>query len=446
MNIGRENETTEFKETLAEKEEAMKDISAILNHKGTGTLYFGVKNNGDVRGLPVGARTESEIAEKINGAISPAPMYSVKTLFAENGCAFIEVSFSGKNKPYFAKGVAYIRHAERSDPMPPDMLQQFFLQRMRDYSAWEESPTDCTLSEIDEALLKKVFETGNESNRLNHPYSGLEDGLRFLHLLTPDGRINKAGELLFAKNAPYAIRLATLADVGKTNYLDMSRAYGNVFSLIESAHAYIMQRLDFAPMKSDSGIIRSMEPEIPSLALRELIVNAFDHADYSLSMEQEFDVFPNRVSIYSPGVFPAFVTPEQFAAKEKDPINKNGRVARALFASGAIENFGTGFTTAFASFREKGISYSYAGRQAGFQFDVYRKGKEYIDPSLDPRAALLSLIRQNNYMGAENYAKTLGIPRSTAFRYLDELETKGKIEKTKAGKSSIYRIVNSTLL
>ena len=46
MNLGREAETVEFKESLAEKDEAMKAMGAILNKRGEGTIYFGVLNNG----------------------------------------------------------------------------------------------------------------------------------------------------------------------------------------------------------------------------------------------------------------------------------------------------------------------------------------------------------------------------------------------------------------
>ena len=47
MNLGKETETLEFKKTTGEKKEAMISISSILNKHGIGTIYFGVKPNGD---------------------------------------------------------------------------------------------------------------------------------------------------------------------------------------------------------------------------------------------------------------------------------------------------------------------------------------------------------------------------------------------------------------
>ncbi|MDR2828740.1 MAG: ATP-binding protein, partial [Acholeplasmatales bacterium] len=54
MNLGFENETTEFKQTTSEIEEALKDMCAILNKHKQGILCFGVLNNGDVVGQMVG--------------------------------------------------------------------------------------------------------------------------------------------------------------------------------------------------------------------------------------------------------------------------------------------------------------------------------------------------------------------------------------------------------
>ena len=53
QNLGTENESLEFKKTTSERKAACDDIAAILNKKGSGTLYFGVWPNGDAKGLMV---------------------------------------------------------------------------------------------------------------------------------------------------------------------------------------------------------------------------------------------------------------------------------------------------------------------------------------------------------------------------------------------------------
>ena len=49
-NIGMEPEQIEYKKTTGELKEAIISIVAILNKHGSGELYFGVRNNGDILG------------------------------------------------------------------------------------------------------------------------------------------------------------------------------------------------------------------------------------------------------------------------------------------------------------------------------------------------------------------------------------------------------------
>lgn len=71
MNLGIENETMEFKKSTAELKSAMNDICAMLNKHGYGTLYFGVKPNGQVCGQHVSASSLDDVATHIKAAIKP---------------------------------------------------------------------------------------------------------------------------------------------------------------------------------------------------------------------------------------------------------------------------------------------------------------------------------------------------------------------------------------
>ncbi|MBO6285395.1 MAG: putative DNA binding domain-containing protein, partial [Bacilli bacterium] len=438
MNMGKENECLEFKQTLAEKEEAMKDIGAILNKRSGGTLYFGVNNAGEVIGLSIGAKTESDIAAKIDASIEPSPYYSVETKYDPSGKAFIEVAFQGTAKPYRAKGVYYIRNAERSEPMPTSLLAEMILQQQQDYDAWESAPSDCAFEDIDEERVKAVFQTGNQLNRMSHPYVDLKDAFSFLHLLMKNGAINKAGEALFSKRAPIDFRLSLLADPYGKNYVDMQRSSGNIFEAIETCYEYVLSKLDVAPTFDEGGVRRGMACELPQLALRELVVNAFGHAYYGAPLTHEIAIYPNRVSIFSPGPFPIDARPEQFASKELKPIDKNDRINNVLYFANYIEHFGTGFTKAFDLFLAQKVSYHYRNRGGGFLFEVYRRNKAYIEAADSDYQKTLSLLRQNNFASVNDVAETLGKSKSTANRILGELREKGKIERVGSDKNGYY--------
>ena len=71
MNLGKESEMLEFKKTTGELKEAMVSISAILNKHGVGTLYFGVKPNGDVTGQNVSESSLRDVSRLVYESIKP---------------------------------------------------------------------------------------------------------------------------------------------------------------------------------------------------------------------------------------------------------------------------------------------------------------------------------------------------------------------------------------
>lgn len=62
VNLGSESETVEFKKSTGEHKEAMQAIAAMLNKRGCGELYFGVKDNGEVIGQDVTDATIRQVA------------------------------------------------------------------------------------------------------------------------------------------------------------------------------------------------------------------------------------------------------------------------------------------------------------------------------------------------------------------------------------------------
>ena len=71
MNLGAETENVEFKKTTGELREGIISLSSMLNKNGYGTLYFGVRDNGEVIGQQIGDRTLREISQAIANFLKP---------------------------------------------------------------------------------------------------------------------------------------------------------------------------------------------------------------------------------------------------------------------------------------------------------------------------------------------------------------------------------------
>lgn len=105
MNLGSESEFVEFKKSTGEHKEALQAISAMLNKHGQGSLYFGVRDNGDVVGQMVSDSTVKQIRSWISDKIEPAIHPVIEKNSDEEGHDYVHVSFKGLRAPYSADGV-----------------------------------------------------------------------------------------------------------------------------------------------------------------------------------------------------------------------------------------------------------------------------------------------------------------------------------------------------
>ena len=305
MNLGKENEQIEFKESTSELSDALIDITAMLNKHNCGTLYFGVKNNGDVCGMQVGDSTIRDISRKVFEKIKPQIFPTINEECLDEKQVIV-VSFSGSANPYSCDGKYYKRVGDKSRELSPSDLIEYILNE--NYARWEKQSSDCTIDDINEDLLKSFYEKAVESERIMAvPYDKISI-LSKLNLLSRDNiHLNNAGKILFSNKKPILLKLAIFATEEKRTFIDMKQIFGNIFELIDEAETYVKKNINWSA--SFDGFERIDIPEIPLEALREIIVNSFAHANYIGTSKNEIDIHPGRIAIYNPGSFPDGLIP-----------------------------------------------------------------------------------------------------------------------------------------
>ena len=365
-NLGKETEFLEFKESTGELDQAMKDISAILNKRGRGILYFGVKDNGDIRGFDIGEDTQRDISRRIYERIKPQIFPTIEEI---SGRKIIKVSFEGSDRPYSADGRYYLRVSDESREMSPSELARMILDTNR--KGWERQRSETTIDCVDEVFLRRFLELSIACKRLppmEYDKLGL---LKKLHLLCEDGvHLNNAGNILFSSNEPVMLKMAVFATNEKRTFVDISPIKGNIFALIDEAEKYVKKNMHWKAVIH--GFKRLDVPEIPVGALREIIINSFAHADYFGSSKHEIDLFPNRISIYNPGVFPDDLSPEDFSNKTIASRVRNELICDVLYKCGYVETWGTGIAKTYFLCKEKGIRCDYEKEGEGFWF-IFRR-------------------------------------------------------------------------
>lgn len=442
MNIGRENEQLEFKKTISELKEGLISISSILNKHKQGTLYFGVKDNGDVIGQDIGKDTERKISREISNHIKPLPWYEIETMYSVEGLSFIKVSFSGENIPYSAYGRYYERFSDEDKQMSEEEIARLFKLRQKDYSEWEEKDSNETIDDIDEERLKASVQEGIDCGRISYEYQDSLSAIKKFGLYnSKTSMISNAGSVLFSKNKPVLLKTAVYATTTKETFIKLNHFQGNIFECIDEGISFILSSINWKISISGSAK-RSEIPEIPQTAIREMVVNAFAHGCYDANTNFSIEIFPDKVSIYSPGWFPIGFKPEDFAENSAQPISLNPKIVSVLFRTKTIESFGTGYERTFKACREANVKCSYENTKTGFRFDFIRNiPSELKFVMSDTEKEVYDVIKDFDYFTNEEIAEKIGKSTKTVYRALKTLKENGYIQREGTNGDSYWKIL-----
>ena len=438
MIIGEETETIGFKKTTDEKKEGLESICAMLNKSGKGTLYFGVNDEGYVCGQQVSDSTKKDISRWIYESIYPRITPSIDIITLEDR-KVIKVSFSGKNKPYSANGEYLIRSGTENRRMSTDELRKF-IQHFDYSSRWEEEMTPEDSDSIDEEALRDFYESAVNCGRLEmkgYDKNKLLSNLNLLH----EGKLNNAGVSLFGKNAKISLKLATYLTDSKVNFSDLKLLNGNIYNLVTVAMNYIQERINWKVDITDRK--REETPEIPTKALREIIVNAFAHADYETGGDIEIGIHPGMIEIYNPGSFPDDLTPFDFIDNNLHSFVRNRIILDVLFRSKDVEKSGTGFQRVNEICSEANVEWEFKKEAYGFTFIFLRKKtgeKKNNSPTNKNEKQICEIIDKYPRISKEEIAKKIGKSEKTVQRYISSLIGAGMIVRVGSNKNGYWMI------
>ena len=372
MNIGMESETVEHKKSTSELKEGVSSIAAILNKHKAGELYFGVKNNGDVCGMQVADTTLREISQTIAHSIEPKIHPVIEKLSDGEGRDYIRVSFSGDSAPYSCKGVFRIRVSDEDVLMSPSEVRRAAARAYNIEHPWDQQLSNTPVDSIRENVLKDYISRGRSSGRISFDYEDPEDALARLEL-AEGGLLTNAACVLFCKPDDIMLKMAVFATDARINILDMHQEQEDLFTMAAMAENYVMRNLKWRFIITGE-MQRTEVPEIPRAAIKEALLNAFCHRDYTSPLAVQVDIFGDKVEVFNPGWFPEGITPEELLAGTTPPLSKspNRLISRTLYRSRDIESYGTGIQRIKALCSEADIRFEYARVPQGTILRFYR--------------------------------------------------------------------------
>ena len=445
MNFGKENETLEFKKTTGEIREAMISISSILNKHGVGTLYFGIKPNGDVIGQDVTESSLRDVSRAIYESIKPQIYPAIEELIVD-GRQIIRVEFSGNDTPYSAYGKYYLRTADEDREVTPTVLKQFFI--VNEYKEqWEKSPSSAKIKQCDRTTIKNFVNKAIAAGRLPEGKYSSNAVLNRFGLMKEEYLTN-AGETLFGNTHPVTLKAAVFATDEKLTFLDMKMYEDNILNLLQIAEEYILKNIRWRA--EIVGLDRTETPEIPVAVIREALANSFAHAQYNSNTTHEICIHPGMVTIYSPGTYASTFKPEEYIKKNVQSSIRNVSIAKILYLNNSIEQFGSGFKRISSLCKDAGVKYSYEATPEGFKLTFYRKRLDNVTANDTANVtvnkteqAVLTLLGIHPNYTREQLADATSKTVRTMQRVLNSLRDKNLISRKGSDKDGYWIVCSS---
>ena len=321
----RETRTSEFKETVTNT--FLKTVSAFSNYDG-GTIFFGIDDDGNVKGLPDVKQACLDIENKINDSISPQPNY---TLEIQNNDQTIKLTVkSGLQKPYLYRSKAYKRNDTAT--IEVDTLEFSRLVLDGKNIRFEELP--CKEQNLSFEVLHRKLKDSIQIETFNR------DTLKTLSLYDNVNGYNNAAGLLADKNLFPGIDIVKF---GENISMIQKRVTFENISVLDAYEKSIDVYRDYYQYEIIQGADRKKMEKIPEAAFREAIANAVIHRVWDVETQIRVSMFDDRIEVVSPGGLPSGITAEEYLSG-KLSVLRNRNLANVFYRLGFVEIFGTGIT------------------------------------------------------------------------------------------------------
>ncbi len=339
-----EGEQLEFKQVVR-KEAIGKSICAFLNHKG-GQILIGISDDKKVAGIVDAEKWEKELTDYLNTAIIPeAPvMVSIEQVGSKQ--VLLVKVWAGSRQPYIFDGSIYFRRKQSSVKATSQEISDLIHNRQKTELHWERQVAlGVELEDLDIPEIQKTIDRSINESKLDE---GKKNPIDFLtHFgLFQNGHFTNAAVVLFAKNPARFIpqtrvRLAFL-EKGKTadEFEDDRILEGSLFKNVIEAEEFFKRHILLSRKFKNDSWERQDNYMVPLHALREGVLNAMIHRDYSLpSASMSVIIYSDRIEVFNSGKSPLKAA-ELKKSHLSLPVNPD--IAHMVFLRGYIEKIGRG--------------------------------------------------------------------------------------------------------
>ena len=355
----KESATLEFKSRI-DKNEVGKVICSFLNRDG-GQLVLGTEENQKVIGIKDAEKLASEIQNFLMSEIVPEPAVSVDVQSVEKKKLLVVSVWQGNDQPYIFKGGVYYRIGSSTVQADSKQLAALIHKESERNQRWEaKSAIEVEVADID---LNEVLDCIKAANLAGREQDLPDNPLQFLskYGLYRNGDFTNAAVVLFGKNpVKFFPQVRVRLSVFKTDKTGEKLLYdkifdGNLFKSIQQITEFFDLAYGISSSFQTADWQRTDKLNFPRLAIREAILNAFIHRDYSsFSSKIAINIYQGKLQVSSYGSLPKGISIKSLS-EDHLSVPVNPTIAHIFFLRNWIELIGIGTVRMIAQCKELGF-------------------------------------------------------------------------------------------
>ena len=443
----------DFKLMLEEKKPKswLKSVSAFANGLG-GSLFFGVDDDGILKGLDNVQYVCETISSKIRDYMDPLPDVEMIPHRIDNLDILQLKINTGSYTPYYYVGdgqrIAFVRVGEESLPATAEQMLRLVLKGSN--KTYDSLHTDYNAEDYAFTILANTFKT-RTSQEWNKKY------LLSFGLVTNTGTLTHAGAL-FADDCPlWQSRLYCTRWDGKTkgDAINDAEFTGNVLMLLREAMNFVKSNTKKGWEKLPNG--RKNKPEYAERAVLEAMVNHFIHRDYTvMGGEVHIDIYDDRLTVTSPGGMYNGMLIQNLDIADVSSERRNPILANVMAQLDYMEKRGSGLTRicnetqALDGYKDE-LKPVFKSTPTQFQTIIFASSDnqnvgdfvgDMSETKLTERQQkMLNLIKESPTISAKQMSETLSVTTRTIERDLSLMKKAGVLKREGKDNDGVWVII-----
>lgn len=421
----KESPTIEFKRELTDA--VKREIIAFANTQG-GELYIGIDDDGTIMGLENAHKTLEAVSSMLHDSIQPDILvHTHLSVEIMEGKEIVKITVSlGTRRPYHLKNKGmkpsgvFIRYGTSVTNASEENIRQMLMESDgMNFETVRSLHQELTFNEAMLVFEKQGLKLGVEQQRT-------------LGFLTVDGYYTNLG-LLFSDQCEHTIKCARYLGNDKLDFQDRKEFKGSILTQVEDVFEYL--NLYNAKSAHFEGLQRIEQEKFPSYALREALINAVTHRDYSFSGSILIHLFQDHLEMVSLGGLVKGLTIEDIELGVSQ--SRNPKLANVFYRLKWIESYGTGLQRMKESYKQNKEQPFWTIGPNAF---VVTLPKHTLHTPTTEDEALYDWLKEHPEFTTKELETHLNKSKGTVRKIVADLLGKGQIIRLGNGPSTRYQV------